>query len=52
MIVVQLVPNVRSDTIGSAWWDNIIGGARPRSSNVVWLVTVVFIPFCICQIHI
>ena len=52
VIVAESAANVSSDTVGSTWWDNLRGGARPRFSDVVWPAAGVLTNLCVCQIHV
>ena len=52
-VIAESVANVNSGTSGSNCWDNIGGGARPHSSDVLWPTTGVFTSFlCIFQVHL
>lgn len=50
VIVAESVANVNSGTSGSEWWNNLGGGVRPRSSDVVWPAAGAFLAMAIMEL--
>lgn len=50
VIVAESVANVNSGTSGSGWWDNLRGGSRPLSSDVVWPAAGAFVAMAIMEL--